>query len=128
MVRIKYTESTIYIMNPDLVDWDELKDSPKSVSYEMYKDLVSVNSGAILLQDQIGTKISRDINKIMFVYPVADRDDVCTMIYNILRDASVNGIIFNSSKFRFNVVYIKGSDIGLSEEYLLGLEVKFLEK
>ena len=116
-------------MNPDLVDWDELKDSPKSVSYEMYKDLVSVNSGAILLQDQIGTKISRDTvcNKIMFVYPVADRDDVCTMLYNILRDASVNGIIFNSSKFRFNVEYIKGSDINLTEEYLLGLEVRFIK-
>ena len=129
MVKIKYTPSTIYIMNPDLVDWDELKDSPKSVSYEMYKDLVSVNSGAILLQDQIGTKISHDIvcNKIMFVYPVADRDDVCTMLYNILRDASVNGIIFNSSKFRFNVEYIKGSDINLTEEYLLGLEVRFIK-
>ena len=124
MVKIKYTPSTIYILNPD---WEELKDSPKSISDEMYKDLLSVNSGAILLHDRIGTKITQDVcNRITFVYPVEDIDEVYTLLYNLLRDASLNSITFNYSKFRFNVVYIEGRDIDLTEDYLLGLEVKII--
>ena len=128
MVKIKYTPSTIYIMNPDFVNWEELKNAPKSISYEMYKDLMTVNSGAILLHDQIGTKINREIrcDKITFLYPVADRDKVCAMLYNILRDASISEANFNGARFRFNVVNIKGADIDLAED-LIGLEVRFIK-
>ena len=122
MASVKYTTSTIFIANPEI--WDELRNSPSSVAQEMYADLLMVNSGAILLYNDIGTRIKKDIrcDKITFVYPEVDAKHVHNELYNLIRTGSKEGISFNSAEFRFTIVDVKGET-----ENLIGLEIRFIK-
>ena len=122
MANVKYTTSTIFIANPEI--WDELRNSPSCIAQEIYNDLLMVNSGAILLYNDIGTRIKKDVrcDKITFVYPAVDATQVHNELYNLLRTGSKNGICFNSSDFRFSIVDVKGET-----ENLIGLEVRFVK-
>ena len=127
MAKVKFSNDTAYIANhPE--DWESLKNAPMHVSYQMYKDLLFANSGALLLHERIGWRFSNDarMSKVTFVYPYSDTEAVCDNLYDLLRDGSKNdGITFNG-KFRYTIIKVKGSEVDMNQD-LIGLEIRFIK-
>ena len=130
MPRVKYIpeNNAIYIAEPE--NWDRLRNASKYISEEMYNDLLLVNSGIILSYDKIGPNISHTngvgYNKLVFLYPLAESGKVADYLYSQLRKAAYEGVTFRGT-FRFSVVTIKGSEVELPGDELVGLQISFVK-
>ena len=126
MAKIKYSIDTLYIAEPE--QWDELRNASSYIAQEMYADLLFVNSGALMLHENVATLLTDVQSKrVTFLYPEVDVNKVRSKLYSALRKgSSEDGISFNGT-FRFAVVNVKASEVGLTED-LIGLEVRFIEK
>ena len=120
MAKIKYSIDTLYIAEPE--QWDELRNASSYIAQEMYADLLFVNSGALMLHENVATLLTDVQSKrVTFLYPEVDVNKVRSKLYSALR----KGSSFNGT-FRFAVVNVKASEVGLTED-LIGLEIKFIK-
>lgn len=122
MAKIKYSIDTLYIAEPE--HWDELRNASSYIAEEMYADLLFVNSGALMLHENVATLLTDVQSKrVTFVYPEVDVNKVRSKLYTLLRRGSSEGRISFNGTFRFTVRNVKVED-----ENLIGLEVRFIEK
>lgn len=125
MAEVKYTLETVYIAEPE--QWDELRNASSYIAQEMYADLLFVNSGALMLHENVATLLTDVQSKrVTFLYPEVDVNKVRSKLYSLLRKgSSEDGISFNGT-FRFSVVNVKGAEVELTED-LIGLEIRFIK-
>lgn len=125
MAKVKYTLETVYIAEPE--QWDELRNASSYIAQEMYADLLFVNSGALMLHQNVAALLSDVQSKrVTFLYPEVDVNKVRSKLYSLLRKgSSEDGISFNGT-FRFSVVNVKGAEVELTED-LIGLEIRFIK-
>lgn len=125
MAKVKYTLETVYIAEPE--QWDELRNASSYIAQEMYTDLLFVNSGALMLHENVATLLTDVQSKrVTFLYPEVDVNKVRSKLYSLLRKgSSEDGISFNGT-FRFSVVNVKGAEVELTED-LIGLEIRFIK-
>lgn len=125
MAKVKYILETVYIAEPE--QWDELRNASSYIAQEMYADLLFVNSGALMLHQNVVSLLFGVRNKrVTFLYPEVDVNKVRSKLYSLLRKgSSEDGISFNGT-FRFSVVNVKGAEVELTED-LIGLEIRFIK-
>lgn len=125
MAKVKYTLETVYIAEPE--QWDVLRNASSYIAQEMYADLLFVNSGALMLHENVATLLTDVQSKrVTFLYPEVDVNKVRSKLYTLLRKgSSEDGISFNGT-FRFSVVNVKGAEVELTED-LIGLEIRFIK-
>lgn len=125
MAKVKYILETVYIAEPE--QWDKLRNASSYIAQEMYTDLLFVNSGALMLHQNVVALLFGVRNKrVTFLYPEVDVNKVRSKLYSLLRKgSSEDGISFNGT-FRFSVVNVKGAEVELTED-LIGLEIRFIK-
>lgn len=125
MAKVKYTLETVYIAESER--WDELRNASSYIAQEMYADLLFVNSGALMLHENVAALLSDVQSKrVTFLYPEVDANKVRSKLYSALRKGSSEDGISFSGTFRFSVVNVKGAEVGLTED-LIGLEIRFIK-